>query len=410
MKNSYWIAVAAIVLMLSGLACVGGGTAAVEATPTVVQQLTLMPTNTPKSSPEPEGATLEITNNSDVDVWYVYLSPADASDWGDDWLGGSVIAAGDTYTIVGIPAGTYDVKAADANKETLQIVWGAEVDGDQTWTITGLVSFEVINESDDMISYLYIAPPESDNWGDDWLGNDVIKAGGSYTVDGIPHGTYDMKAADEDGKTIEYIYNVSLPEKNRWTVSGMTPLPANAVLRFEDEFEDNRNNWGGAETDNAIYNAPADGEYCISIKSDNFTAWEWYEPFRTDEFVAEVACKVSGAEDATCGLGFGPDGDNIYWYEVSPSDQTFALFLLEDGSWQDKLVDWTVSKNINPAGWNYLSMERVNGVVSLYVNGVLASQVDSDRFPTGRVGLGGSTYSEPNATICLDDLSVWRLE
>lgn len=410
MKNIHWIVAAAAVLALTALACGGGGTPTVEAPPTVASQPTVMPTNTPQPTPAPEGATIEITNDSDVDVWYVYLSPADASEWGDDWLGGDVIAAGETYTLVGIPAGTYDVKAEDANNETVQIVWGADVEGDLAWTITGLASFEVVNNSDDLISYLYISPSESDSWGDDWLGDDVIKSGASYVVSDVPRGTYDMKATDEDGNAIEHIYNVSLPEKSSWTVSGMTPLPGNAVLRFEDAFEDNRNNWGGVETDDAVYNAPADGEYCISIKSDNFTAWEWYEPFRTDEFVAEAACQISGAEDATCGLGFGPDGDNIYWYEVSPSDQTFALFLLEDGSWQDKLVDWTVSRNISPAGWNYLSMERVAGVVSLYVNGVLVGQVDSDRFPTGRVGLGGSTYSEANATICLDDLRVWRLE
>ena len=66
--------------------------------------------------------------------------------------------------------------------------------------------------------------------------------------------------------------------------------------------------------------------------------------------------------------------------------------------------------NIDPDGTNYLSMERVNGVLSLYINGVFVGQVESDRFPTGRVGLGGSTYDQGNATVCLDDLRVWRLE
>jgi len=46
----------------------------------------------------------------------------------------------------------------------------------------------------------------------------------------------------------------------------------------------------------------------------------------------------------------------------------------------------------------------------MYVNGVLIAQVEDDRFPEGRVGIGGSTYDEGNATICLDNLRVWRLE
>jgi len=166
------------------------------------------------------------------------------------------------------------------------------------------------------------------------------------------------------------------------------------VLHLEEGFDDNRNNWGlDVETEKAFYMSPTDGEYCILIKGDNFTAWEFYKSFYTDEFVAEVACRLDGAKDASCGLGFGPDESNIYWYEISPFDQTFALFALEDGEWQDNLVAWTVSKNIIPNGVNYLSMERLEGVVNLYVNGVLVGRVDSDRFPTGRVGIGGSTYA-----------------
>jgi hypothetical protein len=155
---------------------------------------------------------------------------------------------------------------------------------------------------------------------------------------------------------------------------------------------------------------PANGEYCMLIKSDSFTAWEWYEPFTTDEFVAEVSCTTQGAEDASCGLGFGPDADNLYWFEVSASDQTFALFLLEDDVWQDQLVEWTMSHTIDPIRTNYLRLERVGGVVSLYVNSVLVGEADGARFPTGRIGIGGSTYEEDNATICLDNLRVWRLE
>jgi hypothetical protein len=216
---------------------------------------------------------------------------------------------------------------------------------------------------------------------------------------------------DLDEESVEVLYNVSLAGEMSWTVVGKTDLPSNAVLRFEEDFHDNRNDWGlDVEDEDVFYMRPANGEYCILIKKNDFTAWEWYEPFRPDEFVAEVACHVEGVENASCGLGFGPDEDNLYWFEVSASDQTFALFLLENGAWQDSLVEWTVSRNINPGETNYLSLERVKGVVSLYINGVLVSQVDSDHFPTGRIGLGGSTYDQGHATVCLDDLRVWRLE
>jgi hypothetical protein len=429
MRNTYWIWLAVAMLVLATLACAGSDeTTTPEPQPTAEATPTMMPTNTPKPEPtptpepekpeeleepeEPAGATIEITNESGVDIWYVFLSPSHAEEWGEDWLGDeAVIRDGQTHTITGIPEGQYDVMAKDENGEAIETWWEVDVEGEMTWTITGLSSLEVVNDTDDDIAYLYISPTDSDSWGEDWLGDEVIMAGDTYVVGDIPPGTYDVKAVNLDEESIEIVYNIDMTGERTWTVVGKTPLPDNAVLRFEDDFEDNRNNWGlDSESEDVFYRRPADGQYCILIKSENFTAWEWYEPFRTDEFVAEVACSLSGADDPSCGLGFGPDGDNIYWFEVSPSDQTFALFLLEDGEWQDNLVPWTVSRNINPTGTNYLSMQRVGGIVSLFVNSVPVEEVDSDRFPTGRVGLGGSTYEDGNATVCLDNLRVWRLE
>jgi len=416
MKGTWRILLAVSVLVLVALACGSSDetpapevqtTPEVKITPEV--KPTLPPPDTP--TPAPQGATLEIINDSGAEVWYVYLSPSKADQWGEDWLGDYVIQDGETYAIEGIPEGLYDIRAEDENQEVIEVWWDVDFEGEMTWTIVGLSSLEVINESDDTIAYLYISPSDSTTWGDDWLGEDVIDVGVSYVVGEIPPDTYDIMATDLDEDSIEVLYNVALSGQKNWTVVGKTILPSNAVLRFEEDFHDNRNNWGlDIESEDVFYRRPANGEYCILIKSDNFTAWEWYEPFRPDEFVAEVACYVDGAEDASCGLGFGPDGDNLYWFEVSAYDQTFALFLLENGAWQDNLVEWTVSRNINPGEANYLSLERVEGVVSLYINSVLVSQVDSDRFPTGRIGLGGSTYSEGQATICLDDLRVWRLE
>lgn len=424
MKGIRWIVLATAMLVIVTLACgpsretpTPAVQPTVEAQPTVEVQPTRPPEATPTqatkrdtSTPVSKGATLEIINDSGVDIWYVYLSPSKADDWGEDWLGGDTISDGATYMITGIADGIYDIKAVDSSDEVIEIVWGADIEGQMTWTITGLASLEVTNESGDAISYLYISPSDSTTWGDDWLGADVVEAGASYVVDGIPRGTYDIQATDSEGENIEVVYSVSLSGENSWKVTGKVALPENAVLRFEDDFGDNRNSWGDFEDEDVSYTRPAGGEYCILIKRNQFTAWEWYEPFRTDEFVAEVACQISGAEDTSCGLGFGPDGDNLYWFEVSPFDQTFALFLLENDTWQDRLVDWTVSRNIDPDGSNYLSMERLKGVVSLYVNGVLVGQVNSDRFPTGRLGIGGSTYDQGNATICLDNLRVWRLE
>ena len=425
MKGLRFIGLALAVLVVATLACGGGGgddTPTLEAPPTLRQQEqqeeqpTQPPTQpppppTPEPEPVEEAPALEITNSSGTDVWYIYVSPSDAEEWGSDWLGDNIIHDGESYTIVDIPSGHYDIKAEDENEEVIETWWNVDVDARMMWTIVGLASLEVVNDSPDTITDLFISPTEDTSWGDNWLTAGVIGPGETHTLDSLPRGTYDMRAADSEGDAIEMIYSVSLAGEKTWTVTGRTPLPDNAVLRFEEQFEDNRNNWGlDVEDEDVFYRRPADGEYCILIKREQFTAWEWYEPFRTDEFVAEVGCRMQGTDDATCGLGFGPDGDNLYWFEVSAVDQSFAIFLLENGQWQEKLIEWTTSVNIDPDGANTLSIERVSGIVSVFINGVFVGDVASDRFPTGRLGLGGSTYTEGGATVCLDNLRVWRLE
>ena len=427
MKGNRLVWLATALLVIVGLACGGGETPTPEVPPTVEEQPTpekkpaaeqqatpqQKASGPPTDTPEPaaEGATLEITNDSGVDVWYIYLSPSKAERWGENWLGDHVIRNGETHTIEGIPEGRYDVQVADQNEEVVEMWSEVDVEGVIPWSIEGLASLEVINESSTTITELYISAPEDTSWGDPWLSGQAIGPGESLTIGDIPRGAYDVKVADADGDAIEVIYSVGLAGELSWEVIGKTSLPGNAVLRFEDEFENNRNNWGlDVEGEDVFYKRPANGQYCILIKSENFTAWEWYEPFRPDEFVAEVFCEVAGAEGATCGLGFGPDGDNLYWFEVSAGDQAFAFKLLENGSWQEELVEWTTSFRIDPDGSNALSLERVGGVVSLIINAVLVAQADGSRFPTGRVGIGGSTYDVGYADVCLDNLRVWRLE
>jgi hypothetical protein len=366
---------------------------------------------TPTSVPKSKTSTIEITNASGQDIAYVYIAETAADDWGDDWLNGDVIADGETYQITGVPDGLYDMQANDVDNYIIQEIYDVEVKGTFAWTVEFEVSLEVYNDSEKTISEVYIAASEDDSWGDDWLAGDVILVDDYHYFYGMETGVYDIKALDADGKVIETIYNYEIAGPYFLDIIGKTPLPSNAVLRFEDDFSDNRNSWGQSESDTVRYNAPANGEFCIDIKTNNLTAWEWYEPFRPDEFVAEVACNIADyGLDTTCGLGFGPDGDNLYWFEVSPEYQTFALFLLLNDEWQDSLIPWTDSYNIYPNGWNYLSLQRVDGVVSVFINGVLVGEVTSDYFPTGRIGLGGSTYDDGNVTVCLDDLTVWRLE
>jgi hypothetical protein len=380
---------------------------ATDAPPTSTPRPT---TASPTATPVPKGSELRIINETDRDIWYLLLSATDAAEWGEDLLGNEIIPAGETFTLSGLSGGTYDLQVRDEDDAVMQTIWGLEIAGVTTQIISAQAALEITNLSSVPIAQLYVSPTDSDTWGEEWLGGETIPVNATYVVEGLGPGLFDLRVDDADQQVIEAIYHVSLDSGYYWDVMGKLDLPSNAVLRFSDDFSDNRNNWGGITTAEVIHNTPSGGEYCLDILTDQLTAWEWYEPFRPDEFVAEVACRTDDLTDASCGLGFGPDDDNLYWFEVSPPDQSYALFLLLDGEWQDSLIGWTESKHIQPGGWNFLSIERLDGVFSVFINGVLQSAVESDYFPNGRIGLGGASYIDSNARVCLDDLRVWRLE
>lgn len=64
------------------------------------------------------------------------------------------------------------------------------------------VKFTLDNQSDFTIDEFYASPANTDEWGEDILGQDVLEGGQSGTVtiaDGSDQCVYDLKAVDEDG-------------------------------------------------------------------------------------------------------------------------------------------------------------------------------------------------------------------
>ena len=66
--------------------------------------------------------------------------------------------------------------------------------------------FDLINASSANLQELYVSPAESDNWGDDILGTDVLAAGeqGAVTIgDGATVCSYDLQFVMDNGVTLE---------------------------------------------------------------------------------------------------------------------------------------------------------------------------------------------------------------
>lgn len=84
---------------------------------------TMRPDAGQPSTPQPDAGQpaelydLYIENESEIDVYEVYVSPPSASSWGSDRLGNDVLAPGDSKTITGLECGDYDFKIVDENDD-----------------------------------------------------------------------------------------------------------------------------------------------------------------------------------------------------------------------------------------------------------------------------------------------------
>ena len=78
-------------------------------------------------------ATLTVVNNTSSTVCFMRISPATSSDWGQDWLGSSMISSGSSYDFT-IASGSYDLRAEfRGGGERTQM--GVSITSNYVWTL-----------------------------------------------------------------------------------------------------------------------------------------------------------------------------------------------------------------------------------------------------------------------------------
>ena len=181
-------------------------------------------TNAMAESNAPEDKYVVITNNSDRDIFYLYVSPESSGDWEDDVLGDDVLLAGDSIKInlYGYDECMFDIKAVYNNEEE-EFSWDVNVCIDDV-EFYGAGNDEVIeglyvniaNETSVDIWYLYMSPQSSDSWEEDVLGeNDILLAWDDMKIDldGYEECLWDFKAVFADDEEVE-LYEVNVCEDN----------------------------------------------------------------------------------------------------------------------------------------------------------------------------------------------------
>ncbi len=159
--------------------------------------------------------TLEVVNETDATLYFLYISPEDATSWGLDWLGDRVLPTGDSIVLTVRSASGYDVRAIDENEREV-VLWGWQPNGAQLLRLrmdsseqpatdrASIDWLEVVNDTNYEIVGMYVTEPggwsESAN---NLLGDSRLRVAERYRVrlapEALPSLVVDVVLVDVDG-------------------------------------------------------------------------------------------------------------------------------------------------------------------------------------------------------------------
>jgi hypothetical protein len=227
-RNLGWMLLPLIAALVASSACAALSSVVEEQAPTPLPPPTLAPP--PTTAPEPIGArtaTLTMVNRSGEAVCYVQISPVTDDTWGDHWLGSSETVADGARREFEVDPGDWDMRALACDQETIHEARQVPVGlTGFEWVVLprpqrpeGPSTVRIVNEMSVDICFVRISPSTDQYWGSDWLGANVIQAGGQYEFPVPPGDTYDLRVEDCEGTALAESYQIRItPELYTWVV------------------------------------------------------------------------------------------------------------------------------------------------------------------------------------------------
>jgi len=86
--------------------------------------------------------------------------------------------------------------------------------------IASAASLEFVNQSSWEIHEIHVSPASQRNWGEDYLGSDILEKGDSLTLTGLEAGSWDILVIDEDGdRCILEGIDYDTSDRDRWVIT-----------------------------------------------------------------------------------------------------------------------------------------------------------------------------------------------
>jgi len=161
--------------------------------------------------------TIEIANKTEgIIISFALFYGPDLDEWGEDLLGEEVIEPGEVFSFV-LPAGEYSV--IPMTYEYYVLPPARNISSDFRVEVGGedKVPILVTNYTDVDIAFIYISPSDSEDWGEDWLGDEVISSGISKFFFAEPN-TYDLLAVDLEGERVLERYEIEVDGERHFII------------------------------------------------------------------------------------------------------------------------------------------------------------------------------------------------
>lgn len=209
--------------------------------------------------------------------------------------------------------------------------------------------------------------------------------------------------------------NTSVPTQTLLPTETLAPITTGEIL-LEDDFSQDELTWGTlSDADNSI---EYDGETLrMRIFTDNWFVWSTPDFEDYENIHVEVTVTNNdGAPNTAFGiLCYQQEADGSYYYGAMTPSGEYAIAMAVEGQTDFFFTNddqWGTSDLIALDKDTYrVGADCGNGIITLYVDGVLIDSVTDSTYTSGGVGLlTWSGDGAPSADVTFDDFIVTSLE
>jgi len=181
---------------------------------------------------------------------------------------------------------------------------------------------------------------------------------------------------------------------------------------FSDDFSDDGSGLVPEYADDQQETTYANGEYHVSVLTEQLMAWTYYPDMEFDDFTVQVQARwVDGSREGDYGLLIRVQPDSAEWYLFGiNAEGYYHVYRREQGEWTE-LVGLRRTGVIHGDGeWDLLRIEASGPSLTFLVNGQPLVTVDDEAFTAGAIALYAGTSQDSYIHAAFDNLTVWTEE